>query len=203
MVYTMENKNPSEREALIDLEAGNFAPINQFSPSLNTDQNPNFTNACPNGENKSDSEKKKRYKKPPKPPRPPKPVPLDLLDQKLVNELTELAMKKKARIERMKALKKMKNSNLKSVSSNGNLCALVVTVIFCVVILWHGIFSGGSGNVMSFHGSPESSILGSNGGLVSVRVHSSLSPNGGSSSSSSPKNVETESGLKMRRILAG
>lgn len=83
--------------------------------------------------------KKKRSKKPPRPPRPSTPTPLDVSDQKLLNELSELAMLKKARIERMKALKKMKNAK-QGGSSGGNLCPLIITIIFCVVILWQGIY---------------------------------------------------------------
>jgi hypothetical protein len=81
--------------------------------------------------------KKKRSKKPPRPPRPPTPTPLDVSDQKLLNELSELAILKRARIERMKALKKMKNA--KHGSSSGNLFPLIITIIFCLVILWQGI----------------------------------------------------------------
>lgn len=81
--------------------------------------------------------KKKRSKKPPRPPRPPTLTPLDISDQKLLNELNELAVLKRARIERMKALKKMKNA--KQGSSSTNICPLIITIIFCVVILWQGI----------------------------------------------------------------
>lgn len=81
--------------------------------------------------------KKKRSKKPPRPPRPLTPTPLDVSDQKLLNELSELAVLKRARIERMKALKKMKNA--KQGTSGGNLCPLIITIIFCIVILWQGI----------------------------------------------------------------
>lgn len=83
-----------------------------------------------------EKEKKKRSKKPPRPPRPPSASPLDAADQKLISELSELASLKRARIERMKALKKMKNT--KPASSIGNLVALIITIIFCLVILWQG-----------------------------------------------------------------
>ncbi|RWW01020.1 hypothetical protein BHE74_00039968, partial [Ensete ventricosum] len=84
---------------------------------------------------RAEKTKKKGCKKPPKPPRPPKSPPLDAADQKLIREISELAMMKRARIERMK--QKMKNA--KATSSNGNLCALVVTILFCLVIIWQGI----------------------------------------------------------------
>ncbi|CAL9204629.1 unnamed protein product [Musa hybrid cultivar] len=116
--------------------------------------------------------KKKGCKKPPKPPRPPKSPPLDAADQKLIREISELAMMKRARIERMK----LKMKNAKSTSSNGNLCALVVTILFCLVIIWQGAFSGGN-STAGFHGSPESSLrIGS--GLISVRIHKKASENG-------------------------
>ncbi|KAJ8467609.1 hypothetical protein OPV22_030161 [Ensete ventricosum] len=95
--------------------------------------------------------KKKGCKKHPKPPRPPKSLSLDAADQKLIREISELSMMKRARTERMK--KKMRNA--KSTSSTGNFFALIVTILFCLVIIWQGAFSQGSSTVRS-HGSPES-----------------------------------------------
>jgi hypothetical protein len=46
-----------------------------------------------------DKEKKKRYKKPPWPLRSPTTWPLDTADQKLISELSELAVLKRARME--------------------------------------------------------------------------------------------------------
>lgn len=80
--------------------------------------------------------KKKNRKKPPKPPRPPHPPTLDAADRKLISEISELAVLKRARIERMKASKKMKNA--KSTSSTSNLVALIITTLFCLVIIWKG-----------------------------------------------------------------
>ena len=80
--------------------------------------------------------KKKSCKKPPKPPRPPRAPSMDAADQKLIREFSEIAMLKRARIERMKALKRSKNA--KSASSGSNLFALVITIIFCFVIIWQG-----------------------------------------------------------------
>jgi hypothetical protein len=161
MVYSMGNSisasGSRDRDTVIDLEIGNLTPTkadsktpNSFYSNTTSNCNsPNLSSSIPNlksfnpneespgGDLESSEKKKKRPKKPPKPPRPPRPVPLDLSDQKLVNELTEIAMFKKARMERMKALKKLKNS--KPASGNGNWCALVVTVIFCIVIFWHGM----------------------------------------------------------------
>ncbi|XP_068669539.1 uncharacterized protein [Aristolochia californica] len=80
-----------------------------------------------------DKPKRKSNKKAAKPPRPPKPPLLDASDHKLIKEISELAMLKKARIERMKALRKMRAA--KSASSGSNMCAMVVTVLFCLIII--------------------------------------------------------------------
>lgn len=91
-------------------------------------------------EKKTEAEKpkkKKAGKKPPKPPRPPRAASLDAADQKLIQQISELATLKRARTERMKALMKMKNS--KPASSSSNFWALVITVLFCLVIVWQGI----------------------------------------------------------------
>ncbi|TVU18033.1 hypothetical protein EJB05_34115 [Eragrostis curvula] len=135
--------------------------------------------------------KKKRSKKPPRPPRPPTLTPLDVSDQKLLNELNELAVLKRARIERMKALKKMKNA--KQGSSSSHLCPLIITIIFCVVILWQG-FCSRPGTTVSFHGSPESSIR-EHSSLISIRFykknHSSIRQH--SSTTEAPDNEEAAS----------
>ncbi|XP_074561231.1 uncharacterized protein LOC141817487, partial [Curcuma longa] len=107
--------------------------------------------------------KKKRCKKPPKPPRPPTSTPLDATDLKMIREISELAMMKRARIERMK--NKMKNA--KSSSSNGNLCAMVVTIIFCLLLIWQGALSRDNSNI-NHHGSPESSVR-VDGGFISLQ----------------------------------
>ncbi|MQM02342.1 hypothetical protein Taro_035109 [Colocasia esculenta] len=109
--------------------------------------------------------KKPSKKKPPKPPRPPRAASLDALDQKLTQEISELAMLKRARVERMKALMKTKNS--KSTSSNSNLFALIITLLFCLVIIWQG-FCSRSHSKVSLVGSPESSI-GTRAQLLSVQ----------------------------------
>ncbi|KAH7678603.1 hypothetical protein IHE45_06G007500 [Dioscorea alata] len=78
--------------------------------------------------------KKTASKKPPKPPRPPKSLSLVAGDEKLVQEISIL---KRARIERIKALKRKKNAKAKSSSSN--LWAMIVTVIFCLIIVWQAM----------------------------------------------------------------
>lgn len=90
---------------------------------------------------KRENPRKKSNKKAPKPPRPPKSPSLDAADMKLVKEISELAMLKRARIERMKALKKMKAAKAASSTSSSisNLCAMVITILFCVIIILQGI----------------------------------------------------------------
>lgn len=79
--------------------------------------------------------KKSSSKKPPKPPLPPRGVSLDAADQKLIKEIAQIAMIKRLRIERMKALRKMKAVKGSS-SSNGNLFAMLFTMLFCLIILF-------------------------------------------------------------------
>ncbi|KAF8401291.1 hypothetical protein HHK36_012224 [Tetracentron sinense] len=115
--------------------------------------------------------KKASSKKPPRPPRGPS---LDAADQKLVREISELAMLKRARNERMKELKKMKAT--KTSSSNSNLLAMIITILFCFVIIFQGMCSRNSSRV-SFEGSPESAAAATNGGLISVQYYKNFSAN--------------------------
>lgn len=72
-----------------------------------------------------------------KPPRPPRGLSLDAADQKLIKEISELLMIKRAR---MKALKKTKAANgmSASTSSSGNLIAMFFTILFCILIIFQG-----------------------------------------------------------------
>uniref|UniRef100_A0A5B7BLA5 Transmembrane protein n=1 Tax=Davidia involucrata TaxID=16924 RepID=A0A5B7BLA5_DAVIN len=137
--------------------------------------------------------KKTNYKKAPKPPRPPKGPSLDAADLKLVKEISELAMKKRARIERMKALKNMKAS---SSSSNSSVPAMVITLLFCLVILFQGLCSRSSSSE-SFHGSPEPAVVTQD--LISVQFYNNLSTSDSTGhSSESPNSVEQASGSESR-----
>ncbi|CAI9267704.1 unnamed protein product [Lactuca saligna] len=93
-------------------------------------------------------------KKPPKPPRQHSSFSLDSADQKLIKELTELAMIKRARIERMKALMQKKASKASS-SSNPSLFAMLFTIIFFLVLLLQGMSCQKSHG--TFKGSPQMS----------------------------------------------
>lgn len=117
-------------------------------------------------------QKKTNVRKPSKPPRPPKGPTLDLADQKLVREIAELAMRKRARTKRMQALKKMKAS--KPSSSSNSLYALIITVLFCLVIIFQGISSKSSGSRMT-DGSPAPAIASSSESLVSVQIYKKFS----------------------------
>ncbi|KAG5543564.1 hypothetical protein RHGRI_016340 [Rhododendron griersonianum] len=134
--------------------------------------------------------KKRNYRKASKPPRPPKGPSLDAADLKLVKEISAINMKKRARNEHLKALKKMKET--KSLSSSpsssspsssspssltSSLSAMVITVLFFLVILYQGFYSGGSPS-MSFQGSPEPALA--TNSLISVQFYNNPSPNDGS-----------------------
>ncbi|XP_011040927.1 PREDICTED: uncharacterized protein LOC105137049 [Populus euphratica] len=110
---------------------------------------------------------KKNLKKPPKPPRPPKGLSLDAADQKLMKEITELAMRKRARIERLKALKKMRAAKTSSWSSS--LSAMVITIVFCLIIIYQGISSRYSGS-LALKGSPEPAV-GTGEPLIAVQLY--------------------------------
>ncbi|KAG5231652.1 transmembrane protein [Salix suchowensis] len=105
------------------------------------------------------------------PPRPPKGLSLDAADQKLMKEITELAMRKRARIERLKAIKKMRAAKTSSWSSS--LSAMVITIVFCLIIyikpLPVGISSRYSGS-LALKGSPESAV-GSSEALIGVQFY--------------------------------
>ncbi|XP_052164783.1 uncharacterized protein LOC127781781 [Oryza glaberrima] len=146
-----------------------------------------------------EKEKKKRSKKPPRPPRPPSASPLDAADQKLISELSELASLKRARIERMKALKKMKNT--KPASSIGNLVALIITIIFCLVILWQGVFSKYGAGII-FHGSPISSGR-SHGSLFSIQFYKKNETATSPRSSSAPNNTGITTRLEIHGEARG
>ncbi|RZC85816.1 hypothetical protein C5167_026488 [Papaver somniferum] len=128
----------------------------------------------------------------PKPPRPPRGPSLDAADQKLIREISELAMLKRARIERMRAHKKMKAS--KAASSNSNMYAMIITVMFCLVIIVQGLSSRGSSQ-LSFQGSPQSAVTMRGGKLISVQYFKNKSaPGTDGPGSASPSLVEQVSG---------
>ncbi|XP_068327008.1 uncharacterized protein [Pyrus communis] len=142
-----------------------------------------------------DKRKKTSNKKPPKPPRPPTGPSLDAADQKLIKELSEIAMWKRARIERMKALKKMKAA--KASSSNSSTFAMLLTILFCLVLILQGISYRRSSPV-NFEGSPVSAG-GAEGNLISVQYYPNPSSN--EPGSASPNKVEQVAGSDPQEKL--
>lgn len=88
------------------------------------------------GDNKMDI-KKTRKPKPPKPPRPPKGPSLHASDVNFVKEISEVAMWKRRRTERIKALNKIKKES--GSSSKINILAMVITVLFFLIVIFQGI----------------------------------------------------------------
>ncbi|KAK9055626.1 hypothetical protein SSX86_026711 [Deinandra increscens subsp. villosa] len=126
---------------------------------------------------KSQSKEKRKIshsKKAPKPPRPRKGPSLDTADLQLVKEIAEQTMKKRARVERLKSLKKRRaaKSSPPPPSSNVSIFAMVITVLFFVIIIFQGFGSGQSTN-FTFDESPKSTGGPSNG-LISVQLGNNL-----------------------------
>lgn len=97
-----------------------------------------------NGNHAKQKTKPTNPKKPPKPPLPPNGPSLDAGDQKFVKELAELALRKRARIKKMKAVRKRKASKSLSQSSSStytSLSAMVITIVFFFVIIFQGKLS--------------------------------------------------------------
>lgn len=72
-----------------------------------------------------------------KPPRPPRGLSLDVADQKLIKEISELLMIKRARMKALKKTKAAKGMSA-STSSSGNLIAMFFTILFCMLIIFQG-----------------------------------------------------------------
>ncbi|PWA81610.1 hypothetical protein CTI12_AA185760 [Artemisia annua] len=120
---------------------------------------------------------KEKRKKAPKPPRPRKGPLLDTADMQLVKEIAEQTMKRRARVERLKSLKRRRaaKSSPPQASSNMSIFAMVITVLFFIVIIYQG-FSSGQSSSLSFDDSPKSSAAPS-GGLISIRLGNNLESN--------------------------
>ncbi|GMP39934.1 hypothetical protein CsSME_00010585 [Camellia sinensis var. sinensis] len=97
---------------------------------------PDVVNLVDKKMEKDNKRKKTSSKIPSKPPRPPRGPSLDAADIKLVREFSELAALKRKRIERMKSLRKKKED--KPSPLNSNLFAMIVTLLFCFVIIFQG-----------------------------------------------------------------
>ncbi|XP_010267922.1 PREDICTED: uncharacterized protein LOC104605027 isoform X2 [Nelumbo nucifera] len=161
--------------------SGEFSTENQ---GFVTDKNSGGEESVGLPEKKVAKEKRKkpRSKKPPKPPRPPRGPSLDAADLKLIKELSEIAMLKRARIERMKTLKKMKAA--KASSSNSTLSAMLITVLFCIVIILQGMCSIGR-SILNFNGSPTTM------GLISIRHYKNHSARGANETLPAPNHSDS------------
>lgn len=85
-------------------------------------------------------------KKPPKPPRPPrslKAVDTDPSKEKFMKGISDIALLRKAKLERIRCLKKKQAAKTKA--SNTNVWALAFTLCFCLIMIMQGIFSQGNG----------------------------------------------------------
>lgn len=120
---------------------------------------------------KTNSKEKRKIshtKKAPKPPRPRKGPSLDTADLQLVKEIAEQTMKRRARVERLKAMKKRRAAKLSPPpsSSNSSLFAMAITVLFFLVIIFQG-FGSGQSSTLTFDDSPKSSGAPTSG-LISI-----------------------------------
>ncbi|KAE8669646.1 putative Plant invertase/pectin methylesterase inhibitor superfamily protein [Hibiscus syriacus] len=153
--------------------------------------------------NKSVKEKRKSlgHKKHPRPPRPPRAPSLDAADQKLIREIAELARLKRARIERMKALKKSRAAKPTPSSTSSNMFAMVFTIVFCLVIMFQGMCSGGT--PASNQGSPLPAGAAQPQGVPSL-LQFSMNPSANfrnQQDSESPNLVEQVAGLEGEQKL--
>ncbi|WOK95141.1 hypothetical protein Cni_G03848 [Canna indica] len=78
--------------------------------------------------------RKKATEKHPKPPRHPNSLTMCSSDRNLIQEISELVMLKRGRIQHMKAVKKLKNVKAGSIC-NANSVAMVVTILFFLIII--------------------------------------------------------------------
>lgn len=137
--------------------------------------------------------KKANYKKASKPPRPPRGPSLDAADMLLVREISAHAMNRRARIEQIKASRKMREEKSSFSLSKSSICAMIFTVLFIFVICFQGFCSKGV-NSVNFHGSPEPAT----NSIISVQFFNQPSANEGGElgSSSSPEEQTIGSNFK-------
>ncbi|CAA7056201.1 unnamed protein product [Microthlaspi erraticum] len=119
----------------------------------------------------------KKSRKASKPPRPPKGASLlSAIDHKVMREIADLAMRKRARIERMKhCLRRIKAA--KSSSSTSSSCfsvlSMIVTVLFLVFLFSQGLFAGNTS--LSSDKSPAP-VVSPNNRFVSVQFNNEFAP---------------------------
>ncbi|KAL4592437.1 hypothetical protein LXL04_005431 [Taraxacum kok-saghyz] len=156
--FQMDHSDCREQDVCFDLESGtiDIHSNNEIILDPTLDEKP----AKPNSIGKKvKKEKCKKGISAKKPPRPPRGFSLDVYDQNIIKELAELAIIRRARIERMKVLKQKQVSKLSSSSSShASLFAMLFTIIFFIVIFLQGRNSG-----VTFQGSPQMAQTNENG----------------------------------------
>ncbi|CAN8310976.1 unnamed protein product [Cochlearia groenlandica] len=128
-------------------------------------------------EKKCDNVKFKKTRKASKPPRPPKRPSLIENDHKVMREIAELAMRKRARIERMRnSLRKIKAA--KSLSSSSSSCisifSMIATVMFFGVLVFQGLLTGNSN--LSSDKTPAPIVSPANNQMISVQFYNEFAP---------------------------
>lgn len=137
-LVSFDQRDTGENGASSSGNASNCRDVSPLNVKASIDKKVEGEEGLDIVEKKTGKEKSKKTNAK-KPPRPPRGLSLDAADQKLLKEIAELAMMKRARAERMKAMKKMKAA--KASSSNGNLFAMLFTILFCLAILFQGNIS--------------------------------------------------------------
>ncbi|KAK8493191.1 hypothetical protein V6N13_135980 [Hibiscus sabdariffa] len=190
----------SDDGAYLAVDASNSGSVNVDAVTTSTNKETReskYGKDNNRNKNKKGVGKEKRNKKAAKPPRPPKGPTLDAADHKLIRELTELARLKRARIEKTRALKKMKAS--KGMSSNTTICVMLFTIIFCIIIIYLG---------MSFRGTPTNSegsglpVGALEGGVKPIELFGNPSSSvSNRPDSGSPLTVEQVAGLDSEEMV--
>ncbi|XP_018489580.1 uncharacterized protein LOC108860177 isoform X1 [Raphanus sativus] len=189
----MDRLVSGEQDFEVDIEAG-LAHVTQEStsdnvsekidddvnyPLLGNEENPTETNSqsLDGSERKRDVVKFKKPRKASKPPRHPKRPSLTANDHKVMREIAELAMRKRARIERMKSslrrIKAAKSASSTSSFSSISIFSMIVTVLFLGILVFQGFFTDNSN--LSSEKSPAP-VVSPNNKMVSVQSYNDFAP---------------------------
>lgn len=133
-------------------------PVKSANPDSKRGEKPRDTG--PVGSAKSGNENIRAHmkpsgKKPPKPPRAPRSLTsaaTDTSKEKLMKGISDIALLRKAKLERIRSLKKKQAAKAKA--SNANVWALVFTLCFCLIMIVQGIFSQGNASPQISPGAP-------------------------------------------------
>jgi len=153
-------------------------PLKSANPDINRGEKPRNTGPVgfeKLGNGNVRTHMKPSGKKPPKPPRPPRPLKgaaTDPSKEKLMKGISDIALLRKAKLERIRSLKKKQAAKAKA--SNTNVWALVFTLCFCFIMIMQGIFSQGNGGTQI---SPMAAVQTRKFSLQSNSNHPPNSPN--------------------------